>query len=405
MKYYFKKLLKLLSKFLFYIPSKILINDCIILCGNNYESYSGNSRFLYEYLSKHSKYKIYWVTNNRKLIDYLNNRKLKYITHKSIFSMLYVTLKSKIIINSGDSYFNILGLIELNKTKKISLLHGQGPKTDFHCNDPVIETPTGSVETENLIKRMHEFDLINFPSSFTAQLNGKKLYKLPNHKIITFGYPKNDQLIENFIEKKSLIKREHTNTVLGKEIDCNTKVILYTPTWRPYKSSGFELENLSGFDALDFSNYLKKNNIYLIFSSHPIMDNRVKFSDRVINLSNHETLVDINNLMLEIDILINDYSTASIDFCITNKAQVFCLPDHNKYTSYVKLPSDYLNALPGNHVSSYCDLKSTIDDILSNNIEYINKYKEKREKYLNIYYDCKNSNSCMMFNNLINNIK
>ena len=109
------------------------------------------------------------------------------------------------------------------------------------------------------------------------------------------------------------------------------------------------------------------------------MDNRVRIYDRVINLSNHETLVDINNLMLEIDILINDYSTASIDFCITNKAQVFCLPDHNKYTSYVKLPSDYLNALPGNHVSSYCDLKSTIDDILSNYSEYINKYKEKRE--------------------------
>ena len=404
MKYYFKIILKFLSMFLFYIPSKILIKDCIILCSNNYENYNGNSRFLYEYLSKHSKYKVYWVTNNKKLINYLNNRELKYITHKNIFGMLYVTLKSKVIINSGDSYFNILGLIDLNRTKKISLLHGQGPKTDFHCSEPIIETPTGPVKTKNLIKRMHEFDLINFPSEFTSQLNGRKLYNLPDSKIITFGYPKNDQLIEAFVRNKSLIKRENINIILDNNIDNNAKIILYTPTWRPYKSSGFELEHLSGFNASDFSNYLKKNNIYLIFSSHPIMDNRVKFSDRVINLSNHETLVDINNLMLETDILINDYSTTSIDFCITSKAQVFCLPDHDKYTSYVKLPSDYLEKLPGNNVSSYNDLKSTIDNILNNYDEYIKKYTNEREEYLKNYYDCKNNDSCLMFNNLINNL-
>ena len=57
------------------------------------------------------------------------------------------------------------------------------------------------------------------------------------------------------------------------------------------------------------------------------MNIKNNINNRVVNILNHETLVDINDLMIY-DILINDYSTTSVDFSITGKPQIFCLPDH-----------------------------------------------------------------------------
>ena len=80
---------------------------------------------------------------------------------------------------------------------------------------------------------------------------------------------------------------------------------------------------LDGYNEDEFCNYLEENNLYMIFSSHPIMNIKNNINNRVINILNHETLVDINDLMIYSDILINDYSTTSVDFSITRKPQMF----------------------------------------------------------------------------------
>ena len=36
-------------------------------------------------------------------------------------------------------------------------------------------------------------------------------------------------------------------------------------TWRLYKSSGFELSMLDGYNEDEFYNYLEENNLYMIF--------------------------------------------------------------------------------------------------------------------------------------------
>ena len=43
------------------------------------------------------------------------------------------------------------------------------------------------------------------------------------------------------------------------------------------------------------------------------MNIKNNINNRIVNILNHETLVDINDLMIYSDILINDYSTTSVD--------------------------------------------------------------------------------------------
>ena len=54
--------------------------------------------------------------------------------------MILVILKTRIIINSGNSYFNFSGLVDMIGAIEITLQHGQGPKTDYHCNSDSKET-------------------------------------------------------------------------------------------------------------------------------------------------------------------------------------------------------------------------------------------------------------------------
>ena len=45
--------------------------------------YGGNTKYLYEYLSNNSKLDVYWLTESKEIMEFLETRKLKYLTRKS----------------------------------------------------------------------------------------------------------------------------------------------------------------------------------------------------------------------------------------------------------------------------------------------------------------------------------
>jgi len=381
-----KSILKTIGKYIFYLP-KFLVpkHDVVLFSCHDYQEYSGNSRHLYEYLSKHSNLSVYWFTNNSTVKNHLKSQSFKYISYSNIFKSIWIMLKTRIVVSSGDAYVDLFSILDENDVCKISLTHGFGPKTDELKLD------------SNLIGRMHRFDYINFPSKYTCENNGSRLYKFPKEKIISYGYPKNDALYnkkesEHKYKDKSLIKK------LFPDLDIiSSTVILYTPTWRNYQSD-IPLINIEGFTGKKFSDLLEAKNILFIYSPHPMNRPNISISNRRFSLiKNDKTLIDVNNLMHETDILMNDYSTTSIDYCITDKPQFFCLPDHQIYKKHVSLDEDYLRSLPGDWMNSFSELESIIDEILLNKKKYMKKYNNNIKKYLNKYYDIENKDSSEMF--------
>ena len=104
------------------------------------------------------------------------------------------------------------------------------------------------------------------------------------------------------------------------------------------------------------------------------------------------------------DILLNYYSTTSVDFSILNKPQVFFMPDYDIYNEKKGFIGDYRNEMPGIEVNTYSDFIIQLQNILENSYQYINKYKQKSDNILYKYYNIKHSNSVVIYYDLIKDI-
>ena len=386
--------------FLEHIVSK---RDIILMQTYNPQVYCDNTKYLFEYLSNNTDYDVFWITENSKIVEYLNENNFKYLDRSKKIDYLYslyLVLKSKVIIDSGTNFFNPLNL-KLDKTVKITTFHGNGPKT-------VVTNQETLNETMEELFDMNSFDYINFTSDFLIKKCGRMVYHIPNKKLINFGYPRCDQFFDSEYVQDRYIKKIITNELLSNQYNGSGKIILYTPTWRPYKYK-FPLFELSGLnDIKQLDQYCLKNDIYFFFSIHSAFNvpdlllggKRIKLIDSI----NHNHFYDTNSFMLEVDILINDYSTTTTDFAILNRPQIFFMPDFDKYEAEKGFLDNYRSIIPGKEVVSYKELTSTIDIILSNREKYQNDYNQLNKRYLIDYYDSKQGDSCALFTELVHSI-
>ena len=358
--------------------------------------YSGNVKYLFEYLSSQKTENCYWYTNNTEIKRYLDQKHFKYISSSRPLHMIWVLLKTKIVFSDGDNYINTFELLHNFNTIKIYLGHGQGPKTTLEKNNPMNSE-------KDQIKRIHKFDLINIPSNDSMKFIGKDMYKLSDDKIINIGYPRCDQFYNNSTSENKDILNHLTNG----QSNLNSKLILYTPTWRPYVQE-LPLLDMHGLSLTKFNDWLTMNNIFFLFTLHPHAKMKKNKFNQISNIIFIDTSVhpffDVNELMLEADILLNDYSTTSVDFSILNKPQVFFMPDYDIYNEKKGFIGDYRSEMPGIEVNTYSDFIIQLQNILENSYQYINKYKQKSDNILYKYYNIKHSNSVVTYYDLIRDI-
>ena len=118
-----KLILKVLLSPLKIIP---LRREYIIIQSTNPNTYNDNPKYLYEYLFKKGL-KIYFFSNNKKIIHYFKKKNFKYISYFNLIKIIFITLKAKIIIDGGSNYFNFLNLVNKNAIK-VHIGHGMGNK-------------------------------------------------------------------------------------------------------------------------------------------------------------------------------------------------------------------------------------------------------------------------------------
>ena len=383
------KTLKVIIKIFFtsiLFPIKYLVKkgNIIVLSGPDSYSYCDNCRHLYEHLSTDKSIRVYWYTDSTAVKKHLKSINHLYISKTNILRLIIILLRTKIMINSGTSYINLFGIIDNPFTYKICTNHGSGPKLE------------AEIMTSKLLKALKKFDYLNYPSIYTVNKLGKELYKLPKNKIISLGYPRCDgyfdsNLISNSSKDKYILK-----SILKDDFDIKSKYIFYTPTWRKNNNT-FPLLGMQGFNYEKFNKWLDDRNIYFLFTSHLNITmkgvnnsyKRIKMIDR-----GHHHLLDTNSLMMEIDILLNDYSTTSVDISILNKPQIFFFPNGNIYSepdnpdkikSGILFLDYYRNLIPGDEVFNYTDFVEKLGNIIANTNEYLSKHKDSSDKLLERY--------------------
>jgi CDP-glycerol glycerophosphotransferase (TagB/SpsB family) len=313
--------------------------------------------------------------------------------------MLKIALRAGIVIDTGNAFFNILGLLGGKNVIKITTMHGSGPKATNGMYDSI---------DRNLAEtfRLDRFDYINFPSSYSASMVGRSHFKLPRDKVVSLGYPRLDNYFDESFLIRTKSERKYCKKVFS-DINESSKIILYTPTWRPYEYR-FPILEMKDFDLGRFEEYLEKNDLYFCYSCHTanIPQNIPKNGKRIHFLEHKDDpFFDINIFMAEVDILLNDYSTTSTEFSILKRPQVFLMPDYDYYFEHKGFIEEYRDIMPGVEVRTLSDLESTLDSIINNRTEYLEKYELMRKKLLERYYDTSITNSSKHFSDFIESLQ
>ncbi len=344
--------------------------------------YGGNTKYLYEYLSNDNDLEVYWLTESKEIMQYLDANQLKYLTNTKIIKKILITLKCKVIIDSGTGYYNPFNYFATDKNvMKISTMHGSGPKL-------TVERKSNINETLNLIKKINTFNCVSFCTEHARVTIGVNQLLLPREKTKLFGLPKHDLLNNKKYVNEIYNKRKWAKEIIGNKVDITkSKIIYYAPTYRNTYES-LPINNLQDFAIKKFEEFLEEEDIFFIYSFHS-MNN---FSDKLPNtkrikfVSNKlHPLFDNFELMLESDMMIGDYSTLATDFSLLNKPQLFIMPDYDEVYRSKGFAEDLKPMLPGKEVKTYQELYKSITKYINDKSLFLSDF-ESNIKQLHLKY-------------------
>ena len=192
-----------------------------------------------------------------------------------------------------------------------------------------------------------------------------KKYFWYDGKILVEGLPRNDVLFDIESNKK-IIKKFKSNY----NIDDNTKILLYAPTFRNNKKT--DCYNID-YDKLLLTLEKKYNCKWiLLMRFHPNMSD-VFFPNRenIINVSNYP---NINELLIVSDMLISDYSSLIFEFSYLYKPIIMYASDIKEYEKERGFCID-ITKVPFNIVKNNKELSDVIINYNSDNyIEKLNNF-------------------------------
>lgn len=315
-------------------------------------SYSDNSRFLYEYLSNNKEKfglkKVVWVTYKENICEKIRHNGYECYLMDSKESVFYhKKAKYHIICNSAydsnDAKADIITKYSYGAIK-INLWHGVGAIKRVGFNRENTAT--------NLLLKLKKIDFIRFlystggwdrcfylVTSAIVKRQMMEITQLPSKYYFNGIYPRLCGGVKLFDEEQSVIDL----------LDKYDGVILYAPTFRP-KNINVDLN----ICTREFKEFLIEKNYVLVTKAHGFCDNlNIEKSRNVLYL---ESQFDINIIMNKIDILITDYSSIALDAYYYGSKVLFYLPDYWQYKKYVGITDDAREIFNGNECFSMDEL-------------------------------------------------
>jgi len=136
------------------------------------------------------------------------------------------------------------------------------------------------------------------------------------------GLPRNDVLYHVTPESRAEIQKK-----LG--LPRGKKIILYAPTWRDSEDGGASYKIAPPINWTRWKEELTDEYIVML-RTHPYTTRlmNVQFDDFVMNYTEYP---DVNDLLIAADVLISDYSSINLDYCILGKPMICFGYDYDSY--------------------------------------------------------------------------
>lgn len=317
--------------------------------------YSDNSKYLYEYvLENHPNIRAIWITKDKDIYQRLKE------DSKEVY-LANTPASDNIIKQAGVAFFtnslNDFGDKPPLKGAKIcALFHGVGFKNELR----ELDNPRSLKSKLKIIKhRIYDTSFTSFvftTSEFFRQKFHTQQYNAPMERIIATGQPRNDILFKDAVEKNN--KKE--------------KIILYLPTFREDMLGQTRLKNVINdmANSIELQTVLEKFGYRLIIKPHYLTEVSQKRKLGNISVFNDLEIPDIQEVLVNIDILITDYSSVIGDFVLLNRPMIFFPYDLDEYVKLKPMHPAYYEILKDTYVSNLSDLIVLLEGIFQNKVDY-----------------------------------
>lgn len=349
--------------------------------------YFDNSRYLFEYMRKHTNRESRLFTRNKKLYLQLNKKFPNEVIYAyTLKGFLYFLRTKQVVISYGISAAAFTPYYLHEKGKQIIYLgHGTPMKK--------MGLQTRVWQKYGKAKQLQPYSYM-VGSSPLEQLIHAAGFNIDMNNVWVTGLPRNDYLLQesnlnsDYLAKYSFLKK---------------KIILYAPTWREegHKTHFFPFQD---FNATQLSDFLEQEDAYILVRGHKedIKRKTVEKThnffaiDRVIK-ADQNLFEDVYQLLPFVDILITDYSSLWIDYLLLDRPIVFLPYDLQEYSKYKGFFIDFKNNTPGFKSNTQFEF-----------IKHLRKYIHQpeihtkwRRKIRNLYHHNQDANSCERVSNKI----
>ena len=312
------------------------------------------------------KYKIICAVESKEYFEH--DRNIKYETHmRAFFSFLF-----------ARHVFYTTGQIPIKPSKKQIVIHMKHGTSDLKACGSLSNIGNGDE---------FFFTYILAPSKLYVPIFAKE-YQCPIENVRICGEPMTDALF---------------NKNISYDLKKDNKIVLWLPTFRQSKYLNYSdsQENLIPMfgeaEYEELNSELKKNGISLYVKLHGAQDTYDLTKKQYSNIkifTNKEFVdrgYDLYELMPQVDALLGDYSSASLQFLLLDKPVAFVVPDIEEYAKTrgfcFENPEMYM---PGPIVKEKQELYKFFEDLNNDVDNYIEDRKRVRDEVFK-YQDGKNA--------------
>ena len=335
------------------------------------KNYTGNPKYLYEYMISHPEYKNYKFVWSYPDVDSDKIPGNPTLVKRGSEDYFYYLAKAKYWVN------NILFPVKEKRKDTVYLQtwHGTPLKKlgfDIECEGPEKQA------FGNLYKESLNWDYFLADNDYGEEkLVGAFHFK---KKVIKKGYPIND------IYHRSELKDRAVKTLTEEfPVIKDKKVILYAPTWRDLQGDYVRGYDFSlPFDVEELYEKFSDEYVIMVKLHHLIADSLEiddKYKDFLLNVSYKE---DVMELLCITDILITDYSSVFYDFASAKKPMLFYMYDMDEYINETRGLYVGVDTLPGPIIENNADLVKAIeniDDYTYDNFDKLKDFCQDMAKY------------------------
>jgi len=336
-------------------------------------AFNGNPRAVFDYVvASKPDYRPYVFLRDDVVEDEQYAPLEKYLISNKTLRHRFILLKARTLVGAhGQADFGVRSW----SYRKIFIQtwHGRGTKDDGFAFS---KYPKKSIRN---LKKHNRLVTAFITASKVDSGEKARCFNINDRKLFPLGYPRNDFLLKKHIGPGVLTQ--------GRLPHFN-RVVLYSPTYRPYADSVFF--PFEDFSVDELNAFLEKHEAIILLRPHINDRGRHSFDGpRIIDFG-FDVCPDVNQVLPEVDILMTDYSSIFLDFLLMGKPIVFIPYDLKEYESHRGfLYGDYDFWTPGYKAHTFAGLMEEMAKQFSGR----DGYREERAVFNRFFNSGQSDNS------------